>query len=176
VERVVVDPVMVAKGGHRLLQERAITAVRAELLPLALVATPNIPEAEVLAGNTIDSPQAAREAVRAIAALGPRFVVVKGGHLPGDPIDLVFDAAGETFTELHAERIETSNTHGTGCSFSAAIAALLARGWAPLEAIAEAKRWLTEAIRQSYAIGAGHSPVDHFHGVHIPPPGAGTAR
>jgi hydroxymethylpyrimidine/phosphomethylpyrimidine kinase len=172
VERVIVDPVMVAKGGHRLLQERAITTVRAELLPLALVVTPNIPEAEVLAGTTIDSPGTAREAARAIAALGPRFVVVKGGHLPGDPIDLVFDAAGETFTELRADRIETSNTHGTGCSFSAAITALLAHDWAPLEAIAEAKRWLTEAIRQSYAIGAGHSPVDHFHGVRIPPPGA----
>jgi hydroxymethylpyrimidine/phosphomethylpyrimidine kinase len=171
VARLVVDPVMVAKGGHPLLQPSAVTALRERLLPLALVVTPNIPETEILTGLAIDSPAAAQEAALRIADLGPRYVVVKGGHLPGDPVDVVYDGADGTFTELHAVRIETRNTHGTGCSFSAAIAALLARGSAPLEAIAEAKRWLTEAIRQSYAIGAGHSPVNHFHAVRSAPLG-----
>jgi len=139
--------------------------VKRQLLPLALIVMPNIPEAEVLSGGSIDSPEAARNAARTICELGPRWVVIKGGHLAGDPIDLVYD--GETFTELHAERIDTRNTHGTGCTYSAAVAALLARGEAPLEAIGAAKVWLTEAIRKSYAVGDGHSPVNHFHGVHL---------
>ena len=163
VERLVVDPVMVAKGGHPLLQPSAVEAVKERLLPLASVVTPNIPEAEILAGIEIDSGQAARDAARKIFDLGPRFVIVKGGHRSGDAMDLVFD--GVAFTELPAERIDTLNTHGTGCSYSAAIAALLARGLVPLEAIAEAKSWLTEAIRASYTIGDGHSPVNHFHAI-----------
>lgn len=165
VERLVVDPVMVAKGGHPLLQPSAVEAVKERLLPLASVVTPNIPEAGILAGIEIDTDEAARDAARAIFGLGPRFVVVKGGHRSGDATDLVFD--GVVFTELSAERIDTQNTHGTGCSYSAAIAALLARGLAPLEAIAEAKSWLTEAIRASYAIGGGHSPVNHFHAIEL---------
>ena len=173
IEPLVVDPVMVAKGGHPLLQESAVAAVKQHLLPLALVVTPNIPEAEVLSGITVDSPAAAREAARTIAALGPRWVVIKGGHLSGDATDLVYD--GENFVEFHAERIDTPNTHGTGCAFSAAIAALLARGLAPLEAIEEAKIWLTGAIRESYAIGSGHSPVNHFHAVHPAPLSGGRA-
>ena len=136
VTNLVVDPVMVAKGGHPLLQESAVAALTEHLLPLARVVTPNVPEAEILAGMTIDSANAAMEAARAIAAFGPRFVVVKGGHLAGDATDVVFD--GQAFTELHAERIDTPNTHGTGCSFSAAIAAFLARGLPPLEAIEQA--------------------------------------
>jgi hydroxymethylpyrimidine/phosphomethylpyrimidine kinase len=134
---------------------------------LALVVTPNIPEAEVLSGITVDSPDAAREAARTIAALGPRWVVIKGGHLAGDATDLVYD--GENFAEFRAERIDTPNTHGTGCTFSAAIAALLARGLPPLAAIEAAKIWLTGAIRESYAIGDGHSPVNHFHAVDLAP-------
>lgn len=161
VERIVVDPVMVAKGGHPLLQESAVAALKERLLPLAMVVTPNIPEAEILAGMTVDSPQSAREAARKIAALGPRVVVIKGGHLAGDATDLVFD--GESFVELVAERIDTKNTHGTGCSFSAAIASLLARDVPVVEATREAKTWLTAAIARSYAIGEGHSPVNHFH-------------
>ena len=163
VANLVVDPVMVAKGGHPLLQESAVAALKEYLLPLAAVVTPNIPEAEILAGTSISSLEAAREAARAIAALGPRIVVVKGGHLAGDATDLVFD--GEGYAELRAERIDTRNTHGTGCTFSAAVAALLASGLPPGEAIGEAKRWLTAAIRLGYAIGAGHSPVNHFHAV-----------
>lgn len=165
IDNLVVDPVMVAKGGETLLQQAAVEAVKRYLLPLALVVTPNVPEAEILSGMTIDSVTGAREAARAIAALGSRYVIVKGGHLSGDATDIVFD--GAVFTEFSARRIDTPNTHGTGCTFSAAIAALLARGLAPLEAIGEAKRWLTEAIRESYAIGAGHSPVNHFHAVDL---------
>ena len=163
VDKLVVDPVMIAKGGHPLVQESAVDAVKQHLLPLALVVTPNIPEAEVLAGMTIDSPETARDAARTIGALGPRWVVIKGGHLAGDATDLVYD--GDTFTEFDADRIDTPNTHGTGDSFSSAITSLLARGVPPLEAIEAAKIWLTEAIRESYAIGDGHSPVNHFHGV-----------
>jgi hydroxymethylpyrimidine/phosphomethylpyrimidine kinase len=141
--------------------------VKEHLLPLAFVVTPNIPEAEVLSGIAVDSPDAAREAARAISALGPRWVVIKGGHLAGDATDLVYD--GENFAEFRAERIDTPNTHGTGCTFSAAIAALLARELPPLEAIEAAKIWLTGAIRESYAIGDGHSPVNHFHAVDLDP-------
>ena len=167
VDKLVVDPVMVAKGGHPLLQQSAVAAVKLRLLPLALVVTPNLPEAEVLTGITIDSPDAARDAARAIAELGPQWVVIKGGHLAGDATDLVFD--GESFAEFRADRIDTRNTHGTGCAFSAAIAALLARGVPPLEAIEAAKIWLTGAIRESYTIGDGHSPVNHFHAVELVP-------
>ncbi len=167
VEHLVVDPVMVAKGGHPLLQQHAVAALKERLLPLASIVTPNIPEAEILSGVAIDSDEAAREAARAIAALGPRYVIVKGGHRSGDATDLVFDGSG--FMELRAERIDTTNTHGTGCSYSAAIAALLARDLPPLEAIGMAKDWLTEAIRTSYAIGSGHSPVNHFHAVSLLP-------
>ena len=156
---------MVAKGGHPLLQPNAVDAVKARLLPLALVVTPNIPEAEILSGIGIESDEAARDAARAIAGLGPRFVIVKGGHRSGDATDLVFD--GEAFTELSADRIDTRNTHGTGCSYSAAIAALLAQGLPPLDAIAAAKSWLTEAICAGYSIGDGHSPVNHFHAAEL---------
>lgn len=158
--RLVVDPVMVAKSGDHLLQPAAVTAMKRDLLPLAEVVTPNVPEAEVLSGRSISTLDDAREAAKAIAALGPKIVVVKGGHLPGEPVDLVWD--GSAFHELSADRIDTPNTHGTGCTFSAAITAGLAKGQDPLEAIAEAKRYLTEAIRHSYAIGDGHSPVHHF--------------
>lgn len=163
VAALVVDPVMVAKGGEPLLQQNAVAALKQHLLPLALVVTPNIPEAEVLSGIAIDSPRAARDAARAIAELGPRYVVIKGGHLAGKATDIVYD--GQTFTEFSAERIDTQNTHGTGCTFSAAITAHLACGLAPLAAIEAAKVWLTGAIRESYAIGDGHSPVNHFHAI-----------
>ncbi len=164
VSKLVVDPVMVAKGGERLLQLDAVAAMQRFLLPLALVVTPNIPEAEVLAGRSITSDAEAREAARIIAASGPRFVVIKGGHREGPPTDLVFD--GRDFVELDGVRIDTRNTHGTGCTFSAAIAAGLAQGREPMESIADAKQYVTEALRGSYSIGDGHSPVNHF--VHLP--------
>ena len=162
----IVDPVMVAKSGDRLLQESAVGALKARLLPLALVVTPNIPEAEVLCGRPIATDEDARSAADAIAALGPRYVIVKGGHRAGDPVDLVYD--GSAFTEVPGERIETRNNHGTGDTYSAAIAAYLAHGLGVPHAIVAAKRYLTEALRASYAVGDGHSPVNHFHAVRIP--------
>jgi hydroxymethylpyrimidine/phosphomethylpyrimidine kinase len=163
VKNLVCDPVMVAKSGHRLLEASAVEALRVKLLPLARVVTPNIPEAEVLGGMKIRDGEDARLAARNIASYGPKFVVIKGGHLEGAATDLVYD--GSNFDELPAERIATKNTHGTGCTFSAAIAANLAKGLAPLDAIREAKRYITEAIRTAGSIGAGHSPVNHFHGM-----------
>ncbi len=158
--RVVVDPVMVAKGGDLLLQPEAITTLSTVLLPLAEVITPNLPEAEVLTGQRIETLDEMRSAAQAIAALGPRHVVVKGGHLAAEPVDVYFD--GQRFVELHAERIQTRHTHGTGCTFSAAITALLARGESVDAAIAGAKHYLTEAIRHAPGIGNGHGPVAHF--------------
>jgi hydroxymethylpyrimidine/phosphomethylpyrimidine kinase len=168
VTTLVVDPVMVAKSGDRLLQADAVATLRSTLLPLALIVTPNLPEAEVLSGLTIHTVEDARRAAAAIAGLGPRYVVVKGGHRRDAPIDIVFD--GRDYVDLPADRIETTNTHGTGCTFSAAIAAHLARGAAPLEAIAAAKAFVSEALRTSYRIGNGHSPVNHFHAVRVAGP------
>jgi hydroxymethylpyrimidine/phosphomethylpyrimidine kinase len=144
-----------------LLQPNAVRALATKLLPLALIVTPNIPEAEVLCRKDILSDTDAEEASRVIAALGPRYVIIKGGHRGGAPMDLVFD--GERFTRFDADRIVTQNTHGTGCTFSAAIAAHLALGSEPLDAIAAAKAYLTGALAASYPIGDGHSPVNHFH-------------
>jgi len=157
----VVDPVMVAKGGHRLLDADAERAYVARLLPLAAVVTPNLPEAEALLGRPVRSLEEMRAAARDLRALGPAAVVVKGGHLDGAAVDVFFD--GERIEELHAERIETRNTHGTGCTFSAAIAARLALGADLLEAVRGAKDYVTEAIRRSYSVGRGHGPVDHLH-------------
>ena len=157
----VVDPVMVAKSGDRLLQANAVATLRARLLPLARIVTPNIPEAVVLADMTIDSDDAMREAARRIQAQGPAFVVIKGGHSDGAPSDLVFN--GSAFELLEGERIDTRNTHGTGCTFSAAITANLALGYDSFDAIARAKIYITEALRNSYPIGSGHSPVNHFY-------------
>ena len=173
--KLVVDPVMVAKSGDRLLREEAVAALREELLPLALIVTPNIPEAETLAGMTIANDDDRREAARRIAAYGPRFVIIKGGHAAGDPIDLLYD--GRDFVPIGAgPRIDTPNTHGTGCTFAAAITAGLARGLAPEAAVREAKEYLTAALRASYRIGAGHSPVNHFHAWWSPEPARAGGR
>jgi hydroxymethylpyrimidine/phosphomethylpyrimidine kinase len=158
--RVVVDPVMVAKSGDSLLQPEAVTALSTMLLPLAEVVTPNLFEAEVLTGQHIETLEDMRAAAQAIHSLGPRHVVVKGGHRTTEPLDVHFD--GEHFVELRAERIETPHTHGTGCTFSAAIAAFMARGMSVDAAIAGARRYITEAIRHAPGIGKGHGPVGHF--------------
>jgi hydroxymethylpyrimidine/phosphomethylpyrimidine kinase len=156
----VVDPVMRAKGGDPLLHPDAVDALRSELLPLAEIVTPNLPEAEVLLGQQIESLDDMRTAARAIHALGPRHVVIKGGHRLAEPTDVYFD--GTRFIELHAERIETTHTHGTGCTFSAAIAAFLARGYAMEQAVTEAKFYVTQAIRYAPCLGHGHGPLAHF--------------
>ncbi|MBI2171902.1 MAG: bifunctional hydroxymethylpyrimidine kinase/phosphomethylpyrimidine kinase [Chloroflexi bacterium] len=161
VTRLVVDPVMVAKGGDRLLQEEAVEALRTVLLPLATVVTPNTPEAEVLTGMTIRNNKDAREAARRIAAMGAKSVVVKGGHLEGrEAVDTLYDGSG--FQEFTAERIPTKNTHGTGCTFASAIAAGLAKGLSVPEAVAAAKDYVTSAIKADLQIGHGHGPLDHF--------------
>jgi hydroxymethylpyrimidine/phosphomethylpyrimidine kinase len=161
ISTLVVDPVMVATSGDRLLREDAVEALRTELLPLATVVTPNLPEAEVLIGQEVSSLEQMREAARAIVGLGARSAVVKGGHLAGDAVDVFYD--GSSFTELPARRIDTTSTHGTGCTLASAIAALLARG-EPLEsAIGGAKVYLTAAIERSFPLGRGHGPVHHFH-------------
>jgi len=151
IERLVVDPVMVAKSGALLLQPDAVHALIERLLPRALVLTPNVPEAEALTGLTITELNGMRQAARQIHGLGPRYVVLKGGHLQGRAIDLLFD--GSRFTELDAERIDTPHTHGTGCVFSSAIAAELAKGSPVPEAVATAKRFITAAIRYGFRLG-----------------------
>jgi hydroxymethylpyrimidine/phosphomethylpyrimidine kinase len=157
----VVDPVMVAKSGDRLLREDAVQALREQLLPLAAVVTPNAPEAEVLSGIEVVDAASAREAARRICDLGPALVVVKGGHLDGDTSDdLVWD--GRNFEVLSGPRIATPHTHGTGCTFSAAIAAGLARGLAPMDAAREARAYLQGAIEHAEPLGHGHGPVNHL--------------
>jgi hydroxymethylpyrimidine/phosphomethylpyrimidine kinase len=159
---VVVDPVMVAKSGARLLDPAAERAYLERLLPVADVLTPNLPEAEALLGRAVRTREAMAQAARELHARGPRLVVVKGGHLDGEEaVDVVFD--GRRLEELSAPRIHTRNTHGTGCTYAAAIAARLALGAEPFEAVRGAKDYLTEAIRRSYSVGHGHGPVDHLH-------------
>lgn len=157
----VVDPVMVAKSGDRLLEEEAVETMRQELLPLALVVTPNWPEAATLSGLPVGDEAEAIRAGRFIGDLGVDFVVVKGGHSSGDPTDLVVHQGGGV-TRLEGRRLPTRHTHGTGCTFSAAIAAHLARGQAPLDAIYEAKKYVTAAIAAAPGLGAGHGPLEHF--------------
>ena len=158
----VVDPVMVAKSGDRLLMEDAVVVIRTELLKLAEVVTPNVPEAEVLAGMAIRTLDDMREAARRIRALGPRVVVVKGGHLP--TADLVIDVVcmpdGEF--DLRGPRLETRHTHGTGCTFAAAVTACLALGQPVDEALRSARQYLEGAIRHAPGLGAGHGPLNHF--------------
>ena len=160
--KLVVDPVMVAKGGAKLLRDDAVSALREHLVPLATVITPNLPEAEVLLGRKITSLDERRAAARDLVELGARIAVVKGGHADGDATDVFFD--GAQMIELAAERIATTNTHGSGCVFSAAITAGLARGLAPLDAVREAKAFITEAIASSLEIGHGHGPVNPMFG------------
>jgi len=158
--KVVVDPVMIAKSGDPLLREEARDALVGELLPLAFLVTPNLSEAEAIAGLRISSVDDMRRAAEAIRSLGPRNVLIKGGHLEGDAVDVLYD--GRDFSEYRAERIATENTHGTGCTYSAAITAGIAKG-KPLEvAVSEAKSFVTEAIRHSLNIGRGRGPLNHF--------------
>lgn len=203
-ERLVVDPVMIAKGGAELLQQEAVHALEKDLLPLALAVTPNIPEAEALSGVTIRTMQDRKKAAEIISAMGPKLVVIKGGHDeagggsdsgadgadgadgetaeetsgdyagkigPGESpevegrgggivTDLLYD--GKSFTELTGKRISTLHTHGTGCTFSAALTACLAKGMAPLEAVKLARDFIQAAIEDSLELGHGHGPTNHW--------------
>jgi hydroxymethylpyrimidine/phosphomethylpyrimidine kinase len=155
----VLDTVMVAKSGARLLEPAAVTVLAAELLPLAVVVTPNVPEAEALTGLRIRSVADAHATAARLVSMGARAAVVKGGHLEGPPVDVLHD--GRSSIELHAERIPGSHTHGTGCTFSAAIAARLALGDALDAAVRAAKAYVTRAIAQAPGLGRGHGPLRH---------------
>ena len=159
----VVDPVMISKSGFSLLKPDAVETLRRALLPLATVATPNTHEAAHLAGFEVKTVEAAREAARRIHGFGPRAVLVKGGHLDGtaDAVDVLFD--GDGFHDFAAPRLDTPHTHGTGCTYASAIAANLAKGYALVEAVGRAKRYVTDAIRHGLPLGAGHGPTHHFY-------------
>jgi hydroxymethylpyrimidine/phosphomethylpyrimidine kinase len=160
---VVVDPVMVAKGGDRLLREDAVAALKQHLIPLALVLTPNLPEAEVLVGRELRTWDDIRDAARELHALGARNVVMKGGHREHEATatDLLFD--GSDFREFSVGRVKTSNTHGTGCTFASAIAATLAKGENVEHSVLAAKAYVTRALQESFPLGHGHGPVHHFY-------------
>ncbi|HNR89978.1 MAG TPA: bifunctional hydroxymethylpyrimidine kinase/phosphomethylpyrimidine kinase [Spirochaetota bacterium] len=161
IDHLVVDPVMVAKGGASLLATDAVRTLIDELLPLAMVVTPNVPEAEALSGMRIGGIDDCRAAAMAIHTRGARAVLVKGGHADGpNAVDVLFDGSG--ITEFAAPRRATSDTHGTGCTLSAAIATGLAAGRTVPEAIREAKAYITAAIEASLRLGAGHGPLNHF--------------
>jgi len=160
IKKLVVDPVMVAKSGDHLLRTEAKEALITKLLPLAYVITPNTEEAKVLTGINIKSIQDMKRAARKIVDWGIKNVVIKGGHLTGNALDLFYN--GKEFIEYSSERIKTKNTHGTGCTFSAAIAAELAKGNNLKDAIRTAKDYITTAIRYSLDIGKGHGPTHHF--------------
>jgi len=160
IPNLVVDPVMVASSGDPLLEESAQEALRVRLIPLAHVLTPNVPEAEALTGIRLAGVDDLREAARALHELGPRYVLMKGGHLDTpDATDYLFD--GVRFTEFSLPRVNTTNTHGTGCTYAAAIAAYLAQGCDVPEAVRRAKEYLTKALQHSIPLGRGHGPVNH---------------
>jgi hydroxymethylpyrimidine/phosphomethylpyrimidine kinase len=157
----VVDPVIVATSGDPLLDDEGLVAMKTELFRRAHVVTPNVPEAEVLSGVTIRTEQDRREAARRILALGSMYVIITGGHLASDRIvDLVYD--GEVFTDYATERVAGRHTHGTGCTFSAALAAHLALGRSLHEAIPLAQHYVAGAIRHAPGLGRGAGPLNHF--------------
>ena len=165
---VVVDPVLASTSGDRLLDADGVQMLCTELLPLAYVVTPNIPEAEVLSGRRITSPDDLKDAARRIHDMGAAAVIITGGHHlssaghrpPDEIVDLLFD--GRVFSEFRVARVETPNTHGTGCTFAAAVAAHLALGDTLAAAAERAQQYVAGAIRHALAIGHGHGPLDHF--------------
>ena len=156
---VVVDPVAVSKHGDSLLSAGTLEAVKAHLLPLATVLTPNLLEAELLTGSRITDEAGMRRAAEVLSSLGPRWILVKGGHLPGNPVDLLFD--GSEVTRFPGQRIASRHTHGTGCTLASAVASFLALGMAVPAAVEAAKDYVTGAIEAGFPLGAGIGPVDH---------------
>ncbi|MFJ8461133.1 bifunctional hydroxymethylpyrimidine kinase/phosphomethylpyrimidine kinase [Lysinibacillus xylanilyticus] len=159
----IVDPVMIAKGGESLLQQEAIVALCSYLLPLATIVTPNIPEAETLTGRKIKTFADIQDAAHTLLQMGVQCVIIKGGHLTDNDyaIDYVFFEDGQSFS-MQSSRIATKNTHGTGCTFSAALTAFIGRGFSIKEAIVEAKKYIQLAITYDLSIGNGHGPTNHF--------------
>lgn len=161
-QNIVVDPVMISKSGFHLLNPDAENKLSSLLLPLATLVTPNIPEAEVITGMKISSLEDMEEAAKVIHGLGPKNVLLKGGHRDDDATDILFD--GQIFQHLVSPRIATANTHGTGCTLSSAIAANVARGYTVADAVVAAKEYITAAIKQGFAIGKGGvGPTHHFY-------------
>lgn len=161
IPNLVIDPVMIAKSGDSLLDEEARLSLTNILLPLAAMVTPNIPEAEVLTHLKLDTLEKRKQAAKMLIQMGARSVVMKGGHLTGDSAeDLFYD--GKEFVTLAAPRFETPHTHGTGCTFSAAITAHLAQGKSLLDAVKQAKKYITAAISHPLHLGQGHGPTNHW--------------
>jgi hydroxymethylpyrimidine/phosphomethylpyrimidine kinase len=163
---IVLDPVMVAKSGDHLLKGDAVGMLKSRLLPLAAVVTPNLPEASVLLGKEVTERSQMGDACRELGRLGCRSVFLKGGHLSGDTcVDMLFDALTGTLLEFETKRIDTVNSHGTGCTVSSAIAAFLARGLDLPEAVGRAKKYVSQALQAGAGVqvGHGHGPVHHFH-------------
>jgi len=160
---IVVDPVMVAASGARLLVDEAVEIMRRELIPLATVVTPNVPEATTLTGIEIETRDEMEEAARIIHGMGAKNVVIKGGHMKTDDysVDLLFD--GTKFSGYQAERINTKNIHGTGCTFASAIASGLSQGYSVNKSVSEAKSYVHKAILDAFPIGHGSGPLNHFH-------------
>ena len=157
---VVVDPVMVAKSGDPLLAPEARETLARSLLPLATLVTPNLPEASALVGWEIGSEAEMRRAAKEVHGLGPKHVLLKGGHLQGEAVDLLFD--GNQYHEFRSDRVVSKNVHGTGCTYASAIATLLAQELSVVEAVATAKRLITEAIRHGLDLGQGHGPTNPY--------------
>jgi hydroxymethylpyrimidine/phosphomethylpyrimidine kinase len=157
---IIVDPVMISKSGSRLLHPGAMTALKEQLLPMADVVTPNLFEAGELVGFPVSNRSEMEAAARALHALGPKHVVVKGGHLEGAACDILFD--GHSFVYLENERVNTVHTHGTGCTFSSAIAAGLAKKLSMEQAVRQAKHYITGAITHGFSLGHGVGPTHHF--------------
>lgn len=156
---IVVDPVAVSKHGDPLLADDATGAVRTLLLPRATLATPNLPEARLLTGRVVTGEADLRDTARAVLDLGPRWVLLKGGHLEGDAVDLLTD--GETEVRLRGPRYDNRHTHGTGCTLASAVASYLARGLDVVAAATAAKEYVTAALAAGFPLGAGIGPVDH---------------
>jgi len=158
---VVVDPVMIAKGGCALMQEDALETLKKEIIPCSYLLTPNIPEAETLIEKKISTMEDMKLACKEIHKMGAQNVLVKGGHFEGDPIDVLFD--GKQFFTFEGKRIDSKNTHGTGCTLSSAITAQLAHGKTVEQAVAMGKDYVTNAIKNTVPIGHGHGPTHHFY-------------
>ena len=160
----IVDPVMVAKGGAALIKGEAINAMKSRLLTIAALVTPNLPEAEVLTGRKIASPQDMRDAAAHLLALGPKAVLLKGGHLPGEHIVDIYVGPDGT-QEWSDTRIDTRHTHGTGCTLASAIATGLAQGLSSIDSISRARIYVRRALETAPGFGRGHGPLNHAHTV-----------
>lgn len=158
---VVLDTVMISKSGSNLLKPEAVDALKRIMIPLALIVTPNLYEASAIVGFPVEDQEGMKKAAVSIKDMGPKYVIIKGGHLPGNACDILYD--GHKFTVFSNERIDTVHTHGTGCTFSSAIAASLAQGYNMETAVAHAKDFITKAITHGFKLGKGVGPTHHFY-------------